>query len=144
MKKEKQTSFFSDEDWKNLLPGKVVKLGSKSIRIKPFVLEDFIPILSQIISLQEVFVSSGITQGNFMSKEKLPDVVKILKDNAPEIISVASGIPATDVARLPISPLLALVDAILDVNLESQEGLAKNLQSLVAKMSKIAPATQKA
>lgn len=142
MSKKENTSFFSDEDWKCLLPGVAVKLGSKTIRIKPFGLEDFIVILNQLMSLQSVFEQEGINQKNFTSPEKIPRLTRVLMDNIPEVLGKATGIPTTDLRLLPVAKIIEIVNALLEVNLESQEGLEKNLQSLVGKLGKLVPTTQ--
>ena len=64
-------------------------------------------------------------------------------DNIPDLLANASGIPLEDFLRLPISPVVEILNAVIDVNLESQRGLEKNLPALVAKLTSLNLATKK-
>jgi len=141
--KEKETSFFSDEDWQDLLPTKEVKVGSKTVRIEPFGVKAFKHAIQKVISVQGVFESEGITRANFNTAEKIPKVAIIIMDNIPDLLANASGIPLEDFLRLPISPVVEILNAVIDVNLESQRGLEKNLPALVAKLTSLNLATKK-
>jgi len=134
MSKEKEKSFFSDEDWELLLPGKDVKLGSKILVITPLCLENFVTVVRRIMTVVDKFSEAGITQSNFSTPEKVPIVAGVLMDYVPDVLSLATGIPVLDLKRLPLTAILELVNTALDVNLESQDGLEKNLQALVGKI----------
>ena len=139
-----EDSIFSDEDWKELLPGKEIKLGSKIITILPLDIVGFAFAVRRIATITDVLKAAKITQSNFSSPDMLSELTKILIDNVPDIISHASSIPVNDLKRLPFGKTLEIMDKVLDVNAESIEGLEKNLPSLVAKIVKMGVATKKA
>ena len=140
---EKATSFFSDEDWENLLPAKEVPIGSKKIIIEPFGVKALKVAIQQVISIQGMFEAQGITRTNFNKAENLPKVAVILIDNIPDLLADASGIPVDEFSRLPLAPVVEILNAVIDVNLESQRGLEKNLPALVAKLTSLNVATKK-
>ena len=135
-KKDTPTSFFSDEDWENLLPGKPIKLGSKTIIIRPFGVEDFKQVVKQLVGLRKTFTDQGITKDNFQN-DKLPEVAEILFNEVPELIEKSTEIPSKDLMRLPLAKGVEIVALMIEVNLESQEGLEKNLQGLVGGLQKL-------
>ena len=132
-----ENSIFSDEDWKLLLPGKDITLGSKVIQIKPLNLDTFSTVIRRIVTVTDKFASEGITKENFPSPEKLPIVVDLIMTYIPDVLFIASEIPVKDLKRLPLAKALELVNLVLDVNLESQDGLEKNLQMLVGKLQRV-------
>ena len=137
MKEKQENSLFSDEDWQLLLPGKDILLGSKTLQICPLSLEDFSTVVRRVLTVTEKFSAEGITRENFASAEKLPAVVDLLMTYIPDVVSLASGIPIKDLKRLPMAKVLEVVNLLLDVNLESQDGLEKNLQMLVEKLQRV-------
>lgn len=130
------TSFFSDEDWEHLLPGKTITIGKKSILIKPFGLEDYIHVTKKLTAVKGKFVAQGITRENFQG-EKLPEVASLILSEVPELVARATGIPEKELLRLPLSPCVEIASTIIDVNLESQQGLEKNFHGLVAGLAKL-------
>ena len=143
MKKEKENSFFSDEDWEDLLPVKEVKIASKTVTIEPFGVEALKHAIKRVISIQGIFSAEGLTRQNFNTVENIPKVAIIIMDNIPDLLANAAGIPVADFQKLPISPVIEVLNAVIDVNLESQRGLEKNLPALVAKLMSLNVATKK-
>ncbi len=139
-----EESFFTDEDWDMLLPGKEIVLGKKHVVIKPLSLSDFVYAVRKLTEVNFLFAEAGIDRNNFSSREKIGQVTEILMEHFPEIVSKSCGIPVSDLRRLPFARVIEIVDAALEVNLESQKGFEKNLPSLVAKIDRMVAATSRA
>jgi hypothetical protein len=137
MTDKNENSIFSDEDWQLLLPGKDITLGSKTLQVRPLDLDNFSTVIRRIVTVTDKFASENINRDNFSSTEKLPAVVDIIMTYIPDVLSLATDIPVKDLKRLPLAKALELVNLVLDVNLESQDGLEKNLQMLVGKLQRV-------
>lgn len=120
-------------DWDILLPGTPVKLGNKTLIVKPLGLSDLALLMRELKTVIAKCSDAGITlenyQGNFLQ------LAEIILTEAPEVLTLLTGVDSDDVKRLPVTIAVELLTACLDANLSSQEELAKNLVASAQKIS---------
>ena len=117
-------------DWEMLLPGAKHTLGRTELTVVPFGVEALKGVVSYLRSVQDTLVSKGITKENYKEPENLLAITELVLSGAPEILALSSGLHVDDVKRLPPTHAVGLVSKIIAVNIESQEGLVKNLVAL--------------
>ena len=141
MSKSNKRQRIKDEDWNILFPGKEIMIGTTPITIKPLSVDQFTTVLRRITTHQgrivERFKKEKINLTNFDSPENKLKLVSMIMDIVPEALADAANIDVDDTKRLPFHKALEILEAVLDVNIESQEGLVKNLKSLAEKMTSL-------
>jgi hypothetical protein len=121
----------SEEDFELLLPGKVITIGKSQVTIKPLSIEKLKDALRRLNAIGGVLTDAGVTMANYSEGTTLFKMVEIILEKAPELLSDVSNIALEDLLRLPLVTNTAILNTVLEINIESQQGLEKNLQSLV-------------
>lgn len=143
---EQNLTRLQDADWDLLLPGKVYTLGQTELKIVPLGLEKTSVLLGRLSDLIELWapILEEYGKGEFLSKmpkdkitEVLPKITEMISKYAPDILSLMTGVAEEDIKRLPPAAALDLALFCIEVNVESLEGLEKNLASLVASVTKM-------
>ena len=124
----------SNDDWKDLLPGKTVTIGKTPIVIEPLGVAKLAKLTLQFTPLAKKLKKAGITLDNFEDEENILILASELINNAPGILEAASGLHKEDIARLPLHAAVEIIRAVLEVNMEGQESLIKNFKALKTKM----------
>ena len=127
-------------DWKMLFPTETFMLGNTKLNIAPLKLESIPNIIKDGKTLISKLKSKDISMGNY--GDNLEDVVSLLIAEAPGIISEMAGLDKEDVVKLPISIAVALTTKCIEVNIDSQQDLLKNLVALVEKSTQVMTMTQ--
>lgn len=120
----------SEEDFELLLPGKTITVGQSEIVIKPLGTEMLKLMFQRLGAIAETLKEAGISFKNYNKEDKLFQLVEIIMDKAPSILSDASTIALADLQRLPLLANVQILTEVLEINIESQEGLEKNLHVL--------------
>ena len=126
-----------DNDWEALLRVEVFRLGERDWPIRPVGLDDLGEITKSLKRISGELIEAGVTLKNFQS-EKLDVVLTLVVSNAPEILEKMTGLHRDDIRKLPLDILVDMFNTALDVNLASQDDLAKNLVALAEKMGSLA------
>ena len=134
MARTKETVQLKDSDWDTLFPGEQFKIGSTELNLQPLALEDISLILKKVTmitsQLSELELSLEDLTGNSL---KIVQLVELVVEEAPEILSQMSGLSTADVRSLPLATAVELFNAALDVNIQSQQDLLKNFKGLAAR-----------
>lgn len=120
----------SEEDFDLLLPGKVITIGKSQVTIKPLSIEELKDALRRLNAIGGVLTDANVTMANYSEGPALFKLVEIVLDKAPELLSDVSNIAVEDLLRLPLVTNTTILNTVLEINIESQQGLEKNLQSL--------------
>lgn len=120
-----------DVDWEALFPGKKFTVGSKTINITPLNIENIAKVTRKIKTIMPMLKAEGIDWDGLNNPEMIVKLIPILMDNAPEMISEATGIDIESLVKFPPEYMLQLVTIVIEVNLESKDALEKNFESLV-------------
>jgi len=125
-----QKTKLTDEDFKLLLPSRLISVGNSKIEITPLGIAELKSILQRVNLISADLAAATIDGENYMEADKLFKLVEIIMDKAPDILSDASKIAVEDLLRLPLAPNVEILRSVLEINIESQEGLEKNLSRL--------------
>ena len=120
----------SDEDFELLLPSKVITVGKSKITVRPLGFMATKEMADQFSAILADLISAGISFKNYTEPDKLLELVRITMDTSPTLLADMSGIAVEDLERLLLSTNVEIFTQVLELNIESQEGLEKNLQSL--------------
>lgn len=146
MEDKKSLIRLQDEDWDLLLPGKEFPLGKTVLNIKPLGLEETGILLKRLMELITLWgpVLVDYSSGAFalqQPKDKmasvLPKMAEMINDHAADILTLMSKVAEEDIKRLPPTKAIELGIFCIEVNIESQEGLEKNLASLAVIVTKM-------
>lgn len=136
--KKKSTVRLSEFDWDVLFPSTDYPIGSTILKLKPLSIEDLVSVLNIFRRFENERFDSMTSVADIKklagSDEKEGAALKLIKA-VPEVLSLLSGLDVEDVKGLPPIEALRLFNKCLDVNLESQEELTKNLQELAEKVA---------
>lgn len=147
MARESQKKVVLDQsDWDTLFKFQEYKLGNTTLKIYPLSLEELIRIVKTFAIIQR---ETEEFQKAFSFKVELDEagapkpkdnsmlekLAQVILEKAPDVLSTMSGLDTQDVVGLPLLEALKLFNACVDVNLESQEDLVKNLQALSQKVT---------
>jgi len=116
-----------------LFPGKVFKVGTQHIDIKPLGIAKLASISKKLKSFGEQLGKEGVTWDNYNDKGNILKIAITLLDQFPEVMEEASNIAKEDIQLLPIDLIVELLNTIIEVNLASKEKLEKNFNSLAEK-----------
>ena len=119
-----------ENDWGELLQGKTVKLGRKILQVRPYTIAELAALKGQLAGVRDALEKEGIALAQIGEGKSLSRLFDYVASNAPALIEKACGLDREDVPRLPVAAGVALVTAIIDVNIESQEGLNEALAYL--------------
>jgi len=125
-----ETIKLDKSDWDELLAGRSVTLGKKSIVIKPFTIRQLADLKTMFIGVFDALKKEGIDGSNYEKPENLGKMFQYIASNCPILIETACGLDREDVPNLPIGAGLLLVSEIINANLDSQEGLVTALSYL--------------
>ena len=127
-----------DSDWAALFPSKTYTIGTTSLEITPLSIEELASVLDKITLISDKIQDSDLSDISDGVKTSLTvlNLVKIVMDYSPDILSDISGIELEDIKALPLDKALDLFNFCLDVNIESQTSLTKNFQGLTSRMKK--------
>ena len=124
-------------DWDSLFPGQEFQIASTTLTIVPLSLKGIATITSKLSKLATIVSTMSITLEDVDNRniEVLTTLVQLITEEAPEILSIMSGLHQEDVQKLPLSVAVELFSKCLDVNIESQEDLVKNFKALGEKFN---------
>ena len=128
-------------DLDSLFPGNTVAIGTSVAVIKPLSIKQIATLAKKIKGIAGILSEADITWDNFQKADKLVDLIVILLDNCPEVIEEATNIDIDDINVMPIELVFEIINAAVNVNLESKEKLEGNLKSLAEKFSNLVEAT---
>jgi len=127
----------TDADFELLLPGSPLTIGKTDIVIRPLGIGELKDILARVNVIGSGLRDEGITASNYTEAEQILKLVTLIMDKAPAILSDAAKIALEDLVRLPLAINAQILEKVLEVNIESQEGLEKNLQRLADMIGRI-------
>lgn len=117
-----------EQDWSELLRGKAVKVGQKILTVRPYTIAELSRLKQVYAGIREAMAADGFTDGAALTSEAgMGRLFEYVAANCPELIEMACGLDRADVPKLPIAAGLALVTEIINVNMDSQEGLTEAL-----------------
>lgn len=150
-KPSKQKIRLQDSDWDQLFPGKPFNIASTEIQVVPLSLQEISSVLAKLSLLADAIEGLDLdkvdTGSETLTTEKginVLNLVAIIMDKSPDILSDMSGVDVEDIQGLPLGTAVELFSFCLEVNIESQESLIKNLNKLGGKMAAFTGGTQKA
>ena len=127
----------SDEDWDILLPSRPITLGKKTIHIKPVGLEEFSYLTSHVIHATKEIQSIPNLKDAASTPGGFKKIVSVIVREAPEIITLLTGLSKKDILKLPIEKSVEIASVAWEVNLQDQESLEKNLVSLAGMIEQL-------
>lgn len=127
----------TDDDWDLLLPEKSITLGKTLYPIKPMGLEVLASVVADVKTIQSDLKEAGVTLENYSDIDRLVFMTSAILENVPQALQKASGLHIEDLKRLPLNIVVKVLGTVLDINIESHEGLEKNLLDLAEKINKV-------
>ena len=124
-----------DNDWDKLFISGTVEVGSQTIQIEPLTLKEFGPVLKQLKSID--WSKANVDFDALDEDSNLINLFAILLEKAPHILEIATKIHREDLSKLPLTKAIELLAVVLDVNLQSQEGLFDNLGKLMGLVGEV-------
>ena len=140
MAKAKTKVRLNDEDWQALFPGDDFVIGTTTMQIVPLSIASIAKITARLsvigtgidkLNLAASDIDTAITSG---ATSQVVDLVNIILTQAPDILSEMSDLHIEDTKNLPLGIATELFLKCLEVNIDSQESLVKNLKSLGTKL----------
>lgn len=125
----------NENDWKILFPGKIVKVGTQNVNIKPLGLAKLADLISCLDGVICECVDRNITLDNYQAHYL--ELAHIILTDSPEVLASLVDIDVEDIKRLPVNIAVELLTTAMEVNLDSQEDLSKNLYALVGQIAAI-------
>jgi hypothetical protein len=152
-KPSKQKTRLQESDWAALFPSKSYMIGTSTIDIAPLSIQELSLVLNKLVQISDKISDSLndsesvdpidmeldeslISKNNAKTSLNVLNLVKIVMEESPDILSDISGIDVEDVKALPLDIALDLFNFCLDVNIESQDSLIKNFNGLGDRLSK--------
>lgn len=132
-----------DLDFEELFPGEIFKIGKQEINIVPVNIEQIAGITKKLNIIMPIFKDKNITFKNFNKPENIIDVVTILIQNAPDILSEITGISEKSICKLPLEYAIKLFDIALKVNIAAKDSLEKNLLAVTETFKMMTPKAAK-
>lgn len=131
MARTKETVQLQDSDWETLFPGVEFTIGTTKLKLQPLALEDISLILKKVTMITSQLSDLNLSMTDLTENSlKIVQLVELIVDEAPDILSQMSGLKESDVRALPLATSVELFNAALDVNIKSQEDLVKNFKGL--------------
>ena len=118
----------TDEDLEALTPSKPFKIGEKEIKIRPLTLSEWPDLTRKVSEIAHFLTEKGINLNNY--EDHITDLVSIIVDKSPELLSLISKIEPVSLGKLPIGYTVQLFSICMEVNLHDKELLRKNLETL--------------
>jgi hypothetical protein len=136
-----------DSDWESLFPGTEYTIASTVFRIKPLSLKGLAYISNKFSQIGAKISVLNFSLSDLDSESRnitsITELISTILEEAPEIISEMTGLHEEDIKMLPLDVVVDMFNVALDVNLNSQEDLVKNLKSLGEKFQKFLGAETK-
>ena len=123
-------------DWDVLFIAQDFLIGTTTIKLVPLSLQDLPAIVSEFVKIRDSILSSDVTVNNYVSK--VSKLSTMIATKAPGLISIMSGLHVDDVKKLPITVVIALLTACIEINTKDQKNFLKNLMALADKIGNIA------
>lgn len=125
-----------NDDWDVLFKKTNYTIGKTNIPLKPLSIEELVSVLNVFKTLQrEASVIDKQDMAAILGGGGLEGIALKIFQHAPDVLSILSGVEVADLKKLPPTEGVKLFNACLDVNLESQEDLVKNLELLAQKIN---------
>lgn len=134
------TICLSDQDWDVLLPGKFIMIGKQRVEIKPLGLEALSLLMRELKLVVKNCSEAGITIDNY--EDHFVNLASIILNQSPAIITLLTNIDTDDVKRLPLSIASKLLIFCFQINIDSQDDLSKNLQTLTNQVAALTEAEE--
>lgn len=125
-----------ENDWEVLLKGRGVKIGNKLLTVVPFNILQLAKLKVMLRTAMKELADQGVTSKTFDTPEGMSVVFEYIASNCPALIEEACGLSREDVPKLPIATGITLMSEIINVNIDSQEGLMDALSFLGKLMTK--------
>ena len=136
----KQKVKLQESDWAALFPTKSFVIGTTTITIAPLSIEELSSVLNKLAlisdKIQEDLPETNLEDGVAKSSITILNLVNVIMENSPDILSDIANIEVDDIQSLPLDKALELFNFCLDVNIESQDSLVKNFAALGEKIQK--------
>lgn len=120
-------------DWGILFPNESLKIGNKTIEIKPLGIEELSLLLRDLKTAVTALDEAGINLRNY--SDRFIELAEIITHEAPAILVRLTGLSPKDVQRLPVTIAVKLLVACFRVNIDSQSELSKNLNTLAEQVA---------
>jgi len=112
------------EDAESLFLVDRMTIGERTVYIRPFTINDLPLIVRCFNDARAELAEQEITWDNFYEPERIHMFAAVISKHAPEIIRAATGI---DPKHLSLIQAYVLATRIVRLNIQSAEGLEKNL-----------------
>jgi hypothetical protein len=122
-------------DWAILLPVNKYPLGKTVLNLKPLSLQELPPVIEEFKKIRKLVETLGVNAENY--KASMAEIIDLVIQNAPGVLSLLSGLDEADVVRLPVGVAIDLMTQCVEINLESQQDFLKNLMALAEKTSEM-------
>lgn len=123
----------SEDDLASLFPKELYTLGSTVLELKPLSMSQLPMLATEISKLKTDFSDLSFTSADLL--EKAGFIANIIVTKAPSLLSVLSGLSASDIPKLPLTVAVDLAVKCVDLNIASSESFIKNLVALVNKIN---------
>jgi hypothetical protein len=124
-------------DFDSLFPGDSMSIGNTSVVIRPLSILQLASMSKQLSGFGDILSDQGITFENYGTTDNIWKIVTLVLEQAPDVLSEASGIHVDDILSLPLDIVVELVNKVIEVNLEAKGNLSKNFKSLTEKIQAI-------
>ena len=118
------------------------KLGKTVLTIEPLGFTDLAKFTVKIKAIFSSVGEKGISANEVESPDGMIAMFEAGMEHAPDLLEMATGLHRDDIAKLPLGPAVALLRAVIEVNIDSQESLLKNLRALGEMLGLLNPAEQ--
>jgi hypothetical protein len=129
-----------DADWESLFPGTEYTIASTTFRIKPLSLKGLAFISTKFSQIGAKIGALSFSISDLDSESRnitsITELISTVLEEAPEVLSEMTGLHEEDIKSLPLDVVVDMFNVALDVNLNSQEDLVKNLKSLGEKFNR--------
>lgn len=150
---EKKTIRLQQDDWDCLFKSEVFELGKQIIVLKPSNLTDLAVVGQIIIDVSDKIIAAmnpedvdrvkkdiqSQDQTSFIeiAQKIIPTIVTISENSIPMAMEILTNVDREDIKLLPTDVLISFVLAAININIGSMESLAKNLDPLIQKTTKL-------
>ena len=125
-----------EADFEVLFPAKLYELGKKSLTLRPLGIEDLSIVTKQLEVVWKELKDTGVTKVNW--KDHIQVITTTIIENVPEVLEIASGVGKESIKRLPPKEAISLMVACVEINIEHNTGMEKNLLALAEKATEMA------
>lgn len=126
-----------ESDWKHLFPVYYYERGGFKLPITPLNLTQIALIKSVYEQVIPTLIENNIDFNNLEDPAHIPFILDMVVKYVPDLVSNVLPITADDLMEMPLELSMDIVRRVIEVNLESKDGLLKNFQALVSAIEAI-------